>query len=99
MVLYTVINEKLNLKLRLIFNFGRRQYFMNNFFNSLIFSRMLGIIFICLSAYELINAVQYTYGILHRGSENGFSLAAIGYSFFFGIILLGIGITGLVHPF
>lgn len=72
---------------------------MNNFFNSLIFSKIVGIIFICLSVYELVNAVWYTNGILHKGTDNGFSLAAIGYSFFFGIILLGIGITGLVHPF
>ncbi|RMC42072.1 hypothetical protein F5ESL0233_01840 [Lactobacillus sp. ESL0233] len=70
-----------------------------NYINGSKFESFFGVILICLAVYQLFNSVKYTKGILHKGTNNGFSLGAITFSFFFSLILFVIGILAIMQKF
>ncbi|WP_294836615.1 hypothetical protein, partial [uncultured Lactobacillus sp.] len=60
---------------------------MSNFFNGIIFQKIMGVVLLLLAGFELISNYKYTRSILRNGTSNGFSILAIAFAFFFGLVL------------
>lgn len=61
--------------------------------------RLVGIVLIVLGAIELLFSLRYSKGIIKNGTNNGFAPASMGFSLFFGLILLVVGICVAVATF
>lgn len=72
---------------------------MSNFFNSIAFEKIIGVILVLLAIFELISSFNYTKGILQKGTNNAFSAISIVFSFFIGLILFSMGLMCLLAYF
>ncbi|MFD1287218.1 MULTISPECIES: hypothetical protein [Lactobacillus] len=72
---------------------------MTNFFNGIIFQKIMGVVLLLLAGFELVSSYKYTRSILQNGTSNVFSILAIAFAFFFGLVLFCGGIICLFYHF
>lgn len=72
---------------------------MRSFFNGMIFQKIIGVDLIVLAIFEITSSYKYTSNILRQGTNNGFSILAICFSFLFGLVLLIGGFIWLFEQF
>ena len=56
---------------------------MSNFFNGIIFQKIMGVVLLLLAGFELVSSYKYTRSILQNGTSNGFSILAIAFASWF----------------
>lgn len=64
-----------------------------------VIDRVVCIAVIVLGVIELIYSVKYAKTIFTKGTKNAFSLIAVVFAFFFGLVLLGTGVSGFFQLF
>ncbi|MBC6342354.1 hypothetical protein ERK18_04845 [Lactobacillus kimbladii] len=65
---------------------------IRSFFHGMIFQKIIGVVLIVLTVFEIISGYKYTSNILRQGTNNGFS-------FLFGLVLLIGGFICLFEQF